>query len=233
MATGSRKGSAGSRGSRGSGGPRGTLGTLLRTTLAQAGVVRDVLERGAREGRARLDDARRVRRRDQALIRLGEAVLEATRTGAEETQGLFELPDVADALAELDGLDAGAEEPLSDSGDGDDDDRGEARSSVWIPPGIRERFDRRPPRPPPIEPRTDEDGTVSSKTWKPPAPRPAAEPPAPKERVRKTLEEPGARVQEQAPARKGGIQFTRDDDDHDEDLAQYMHPDDVPPKPGK
>src|SRR5690606_13752549 len=106
MAPASRKGS---RGSRGSAGPRGTLGTLLRTTLAQAGVVREVLERGAREGRARLDDARRVRRRDQALIRLGEAVLEAVRAG--EAQDLFDLPDVADALAELDGLDAGAEDP--------------------------------------------------------------------------------------------------------------------------
>jgi hypothetical protein len=40
---------------------RGTLGTLVRSTLAQAGVVRDVLERGAREGRARLEEARRDR----------------------------------------------------------------------------------------------------------------------------------------------------------------------------
>ncbi|HEY5938570.1 MAG TPA: hypothetical protein VIU61_28155, partial [Kofleriaceae bacterium] len=45
---------------------RGTLGTLLNTALQQAGVVRDaardVLERGAREGRSRLEDARANRR---------------------------------------------------------------------------------------------------------------------------------------------------------------------------
>jgi hypothetical protein len=89
---------------------------------------------------------------------------------------------------------------------------------VWVPPGIRDRFDRRPPRPPPIEPVADDDGTVSSK----------AQP-----RSRKPAEEPGARFAERAPAppRKGGIQFTRDDDD--DDLASYMHPDDVPPKPEK
>ena len=163
--------------------------------------MREVLERGAREGRARLDDARRTRRRDDALVRLGEAVLEAVRAG--DAQDLYDLPDVADALAELDGLDAGAEDPP---------ERG------WIPPGIRDRFDRRPERPPPIAPRgVDDDGTVSSG-------------------ARKPSSEPGARFQERAPVpapapRKGGIQFAADDDDvDDEDLAQYMNPDDVPPK---
>ena len=220
MAPASRKGS---RGSRGSTGPRGTLGTLLRTTLAQAGVVREVLERGAREGRARLDDARRGRRRDQALIRLGEAVLEAVRAG--EAQDLFDLPEVADALAEIDGLDAGAEEPPERGVDVDVDDEdapGRARGrerSVWVPPGIRDQFDRRPQRPPPIEPAEapsrDDDGTVSAVSSR--------------ARARKPADEPGARFAERPPARRGGIQFTRDDDD-DEDLSQYMHPDDVPPK---
>ncbi len=179
-------------------------------------MVREVLERGAREGRARLDDARRVRRRDQALIRLGEAVLEAVRAG--DAQDLFDLPDVADALAELDGLDAGAEDPP----EGADDDDGSGRErerAVWVPPGIRDQFDRRPQRPPPIEPpdasSPDDDGTVSSK------PRTQAP-------TRKPAAEPGARFAERPPARRGGIQFTRDDDD--EDLSQYMHPDDVPPK---
>jgi hypothetical protein len=218
-------------------GPRGTLGTLLRSTLAQAGVVREVLERGAREGRARLDDARRTRRRDDALARLGEAVLEAVRAG--EAQDLFDLPDVADALAELDGLDAGAEDPPERERDRDrDDDRG-GGGRVWIPPGIRDRFDRRPERPPAIAPKDpDDDGTVSSGA-----------------RSRRPADEPGARFQERPratpierpaptarptrepappapPARKGGIQFAADDDD-DEDLSQYMHPDDVPPKPTK
>jgi hypothetical protein len=192
----------------------------LRTTLAQAGVVREVLERGAREGRARLDDARRVRRRDQALIRLGEAVLEAVRAG--EAQDLFDLPDVADALAEIDGLDAGAEDAPADDAEDAEEDRGSGRA-VWVPPGIRDRFDRRPPRPPPIEPReakeVDDDGTVSSKATV-----------RSRTIARKPAEEPGARFAERTP-RKGGIQFSRDDDD--EDLASYMHPDDVPPKPQK
>lgn len=189
------------RGSRPPVGPRGTLGTLLRSTLAQAGVVREVLERGAREGRARLDDVRRSRRRDEALIRLAEAVLEAVRDG--EAQELFDLPDVADALAELDGLDAGAEDPPA------------KEKESWVPPSIRERFDRRPERPPPIEPRgaaAADDGTVSSGA-----------------RPRRSAAEPGARFQERAPERKGGIQFAAPDDE-EEDLAQYMHPDDVPPK---
>lgn len=217
MAAGSRK--SGSRGSRGGGGggPRGTLGTLLRTTLAQAGVVREMLERGAREGRARLDDARQGRRRDQALARLGEAVLDAVRNGEPQVADLYDLPEVADALADLEGLEAGAEESA------EEDDAGQRdRGSVWIPPGIRDRFDRRPPRPPPIESSdTDGDGTVSSKTWKPAAER--------SERARTPDAEPGARFAERAaPARRGGIQFTRDDDD--DDLETYMHPDDVPPK---
>lgn len=176
-------------------------------------MVREVLERGAREGRARLDDARRGRRRDQALIRLGEAVLEAVRAG--DAQDLYDLPDVADALAELDGLDAGAEEPPEDVDDDDARGRGRERA-VWVPPGIRDQFDRRPQRPPPIEPPDADDGTVSS--------RARTQGPA-----RKPAEEPGARFAERPPARRGGIQFTRDDDD-DEDLSQYMHPDDVPPK---
>lgn len=206
------------RGSRSPVGPRGTLGTLLRSTLAQAGVVREVLERGAREGRARLDDVWRTRRRDEALARLGEAVLEAVRAG--EAQELFDLPDVADALADLDGLDAGAEDPPERP------ERDRASSErMWIPPGIRDRFDRRPERPPPIAPRdaADDDGTVSSG-----ARRPANEPGA------RFQERPAAVTVAAAPApaaRKGGIQFAADDDDvDDEDLAQYMHPDDVPPK---
>lgn len=231
MAARSRKGSGGSRASAA---PRGTLGTLLRTTLAQAGVVRDVLERGAREGRARLDDARRGRRRDQSLIRLGEAVLEAVRAG--DAQDLFDLPDVADALAELDGLDAGAEDAHAADPAGTDDDRRSA--PIWVPPGIRERFDRRPPRPPPIA--AAGDGTVSSSAWRPPrtaAAPPPIVPPAAPDQTRQPRQEPGARFQEpggrgqEPPARKGGIQFARDDDD--DDLAAYMHPDDVPPKGSK
>src|SRR5690349_18320788 len=78
---------------------RGTLGTLLRTTT---GVVRDALERGAREGRARLDDARANRRRHDALADLGELILDLIRRGEID---LAELPEARDLVRELDQLD--------------------------------------------------------------------------------------------------------------------------------
>src|SRR3954469_3490720 len=78
---------------------RGTLGTLLRTTT---GVVRDALERGAREGRARLDSARASRRRHDALADLGELVLDLIRRGEID---LGELPEARDLVRELDDLD--------------------------------------------------------------------------------------------------------------------------------
>ena len=71
---------------------RGTLGTLLRTTLAQAGAVREVLERGAREGRSRLDGVLANRRRQDAIAELGEIVLDLIRRGEID---LGELPESA------------------------------------------------------------------------------------------------------------------------------------------
>src|SRR5215831_4534259 len=79
---------------------RGTLGTLLRTTT---GVVRDALERGAREGRARLDDVRASRRRQDTLADLGELVLDLIRRGEID---LAELPEARDLVRLLDELDA-------------------------------------------------------------------------------------------------------------------------------
>ena len=185
--------------------------------------MKDALERGLGEGRARLDDARRERRRDQALARLGEAVLAAVRAG--ELAEVLELPDAADALAELDAL----EDP---HGSGD---HGRDAEPPWVAPRTRERFDRRAG--------SDDDGTVSSASWRPrpptgaaavwrpprdeaPAAPPADKPPADKRPARDPAREPGARFAE---PRKGGIQFAADDDD-DDDLASYMNPDDVPPK---
>src|SRR5258708_27209510 len=87
---------------------RGTLGTLLRTTLAQAGAVRDAIERGAREGRSRLDDVRTNRRRSDALAELGEIVLELVRDGEID---LAELPEAREVVARRDELDARDAEP--------------------------------------------------------------------------------------------------------------------------
>src|SRR5215831_218921 len=108
---------------------RGTLGTLLRTTT---GVVRDALERGAREGRARLDDARASRRRHDALADLGEIVLDLIRRGEID---LAELPEARDLIRELDELDEPAAAP-----DDSDADRSSLRASA------RRRFDDRPTR---------------------------------------------------------------------------------------
>lgn len=172
---------------------RGTLGTLLRTTLAQAGGLRDALERGAREGRARLDDALSGRRRSEALAELGEIVLDLIRRGEIDLDQIPEARDAVDALDQLDD-----EEPVEDH----------------APAPPRHRFDDRVA--------AKDDGTVSSARWKPQAKqsgervwRPPAGPPPP------AVEPPRLK--------KGGISFGNDEGD-DADLADYMHPDDVPPK---
>lgn len=199
---------------------RGTLGTLLRTTLAQAGAVRDALERGAREGRARFDDALQDRRRNEAVTELGELVLDLIRRG--ELAELADVPEIAEALAAIDELDArggGRERGRRDDEPGRD----------WIAPESRSRFDRgREARD------DDEDGTVSSRAWTPPAR--AGKPQARVWRpVTPASDEPEpTQTQElRRPRRGGGIDFAPAPDDaaaDDDDLSEYMHPDDVPEK---
>jgi hypothetical protein len=167
---------------------RGTLGTLLRTTLAQAGNLRDVLERGAREGRSRVEDALAGRRRSEALADLGEIVLDLIRRGEID---IDELPEARDLVAHLDEIDSDADPEPEE------------------PRQIRKRFDARP--------RHDnrEDGTASAATWVPPT------------RTRPGAERVWRPPVEAAPKKSGGIRF----EDDDSDLAEYMHPDDVPKKP--
>jgi hypothetical protein len=205
---------------------RGTLGTLLRTT-------REVLSRGAREGRERLDEALAGRRRGDALAELGEIVLDLVRRGEIDVE---ELPEARDVIAHLDELDAEA---------------GEEAPVARAP--IRRRFDDRPA---PAKGRvgargagrkSDEDGTVAATTWAPPTRAKAASPAGPAgPGVARVWRPPAAAAPPAAAddatdpgrpavrrglpkqgARKGGISF----DDDDSDLAEYMHPDDVPPKP--
>jgi hypothetical protein len=195
---GTRKGSGGFR-------PpelRGTLGTLINTALSQAGVVRNALERGAREGKSRLDEARNNRRRHDALAALGEIPLQQLRDGDID---LAELPEAREIVRHLDEL------------DGEEQDLDEV-----VRPQTRSRFDDR---------RGDDDGTVSSsarpwspkkpaapaRVWRPVDPEPDVEEAPPPSREPRRLPN--------NPSRKGGIAFD------DEDLAEYMHPDDVPPKP--
>ena len=231
---------------------RGTLGTLLRTTLEQAGAVRDALERGAREGRSRLDEALSHRRRKDALADLGALVLDLIRRGEID---LGELPEARDLVRFLDDLDA------SDPADPDD--------RIAQPP-TRRRFDSRPRAPSrsqaPDRSRaadrapdddgdsddardSDDDGTVSatrdgrlgrssgpassSDRWSPPKPssparvwRPSLVDDDPPPEPRDPRSTRSAHPLPPDPHRKGGIQF-----DDDEDLADYMHPDDIPPKP--
>jgi hypothetical protein len=189
---------------------RGTLGTLVNTALSQVGVVRDALERGAREGRSRLDDMRQNRKRADALAELGELVLDLIRKGEID---LGELPEAKQLVRVLDEI------------DGDESAEPESLDEV-VRPSSRKRFDDR------------EDGTVSSGTparpWAPRSPsapqrvwRPVVDEPAPvpAEPVAATPSHEPRRLPNN-PTRKGGIAFD------DEDLAEYMHPDDVPSKDG-
>jgi hypothetical protein len=231
---------------------------LLRTTLAQASAMRDALERGAREGRARLDDVRLERRRTDALADLGEVVLELIRRG--DVPDLEEVPEVADAVTAIEQLEERIDGRDRAAARGRARDRGEPGRD-WISPGSRSRFDRgrRP---------IDDDGTVSSSDgWVPPAPADPAQPSAkvwrPGEIFGRGADRrddaapppdpaPGSetrpiRVESIRPERGdptpietasgrgrtggGGIVFDAPDDDGDEDdLAPYMHPDDVPPR---
>jgi hypothetical protein len=188
---------------------RGTLGTLIRSALAQAGGVREVLERGVREGRERVDSWRGNARRTEALAELGEIVLDLVRRGEIDPN---ELPEARDAIRQLEEL------------DGEEGDAG-FREQIAQPPS-RSRFDTRSSRP-----SHDDDGTTSSARWAPPKPaKPAARVWRP---VDASPDEPAAAPARRVPLpkdphRKGGISFGSDDDD---DLADYMHPDDVPAKP--
>jgi hypothetical protein len=259
---------------------RGTLGTLLRTTT---GVVRDALERGAREGRARLDDARASRRRTDALADLGEIVLDLIRRGEID---LAELPEARDLVRLLDDLDAEPDDPPPEprrvSTRSRFDDRPPSRSSASTDPDPdappRRRPDpdaaasRRSDRDAPASRRSDpdaaasrrasssrrpdpdDDGTVSSgladRTMRPTVPARPRNDSSPTTRAptkpikgiwRPQVDEypavpdrPDPSASTSAPKRpppppnphrKGGITFD------DDDLADYMHPDDVPPKP--
>jgi len=180
----------------------------LRGTLGTLlRTTREVLERGVSSGRERLDEALASRKREGLLADLGEIVLDLVRRGEID---LGELPEAREVVARLDDL------------DGDDADAGAAPAAR-----DRSRFDRRG---------SDEDGTVSANTWAPPnrtrdaggrvwRPPASAAPPA-----EPTVNAPTIRGTRKIP-RPGGITF--DADSSDADLADYMHPDDVPPKPKK
>ncbi|MDX2088313.1 MAG: hypothetical protein SFX73_10710 [Kofleriaceae bacterium] len=209
---------------------RGTLGTLLRTALQQAGGVRDAIERATNEGRSRIDNFRADRQRNEALAELGEIVLELIRQGEIDIE---ELPEARELVRYLDELDANSDEADN-----------EALRDIAAAPE-RQRFDTRRPAPSAASRargRGGDDDTVGSGArWTPPKPaapqrvwRPPAEdaPPAGHRHDAGPGDDtPAPRrgvpipAMPKHPHRKGGISFEDEDD-----LAEYMHPDDVPPK---
>lgn len=108
---------------------QGTLGTLLRTTLHQMGVVKDVVERQARSSLGQLDTAKLQRRRREALARLGEVVWDLACSG--ELGELAERSEVTAVLDELHELEASAEEGAELA---DEPADGSVSSSEWKPP---------------------------------------------------------------------------------------------------
>jgi len=180
-------------------------------------VVRDAIANTVGEGRSKLDEVRAGRRRQEAVAELGEIVLGLIRDGEID---IAELPEAQALVRQLDELDAAegvADEPAG------------AR-----PP--RSRFDERGSKHAPAS----DDGTVSSgrwtrptqrirpaHVWRPPGVEAAADPDDPADPLPSTAPAaPGQKSLPRDPHRKGGIQF-----DNDDDLADYMHPDDVPAKP--
>jgi hypothetical protein len=200
-----------------------TLGSLLRSTIEQAGVVRDALERSARSGRAKFDEARGDRRRHGALAELGEIVLDLVRRGEIE---LSELPEIADVVRELDAIDdedgdveAASTAPRPQSAPARNDRRTESRDPqqrVWRPsqaevPVARERSARMTqPESLSARIRREADGTIAALRQSAPA------------SDRATQDD---RNLSHGAAPRGGISF-------DDDLQDYMHPDDVPGSDG-
>nr|HEX4313663.1 hypothetical protein [Kofleriaceae bacterium] len=203
---------------------RGTLGTLVRSTLHQAGVVKDALLERAAQSAGRVSG-----RREEALAELGEAVLELIRAGEID---LDELPEVRAVVTELDELDDEGAAPRHrsvrrgahatpargrhdyDNHDDDDDNAAlhdaleSARFDRAALPTSRTRFDDRSPA---------SDGTVSSGA----RPAPVARRPTSETKVWRPVTTPPPAAAAPA-ASQGGISF------EDDDLADYMHPDDVP-----
>lgn len=220
---------------------QGTLGTLLRTTLHQMGVVKDAVERQARSSLEQLDTAKLQRRRREALARLGEVVWDLAVNG--ELGELGERGEVAALLDEIEALEASAEEAAGP-------DEGTVSSAEWKPPargqakGRRHHETMRVWRPNLDDHASTPDSDASAGAA--PDDDAPAEHAATRGRPEATADaRPSARAEEAAargrgrrPARRddgpddrrsGGIAFMEDGPAED-DLAEYMNDDDVPPR---
>jgi hypothetical protein len=219
-----------------------TLGNLLHSTLQQVGVVREAVERQARSSRMRLDEVMLQRKRRDTLARLGELVYELAVQGK---LGDFEdeVPELAELLADVEELDeqlgSAAEpepEPDHDHGHDHDHDHGAVSSADWTPPGRQARAGA--PR--------DRD---ELRVWRPVVTVDEGDRGHLGERAADQRgggeSGPGTRAPGGRAARmdrsatrsrsarndRGGIAFVTDDvAEGDDELAGYMHPDDVPGK---
>lgn len=194
---------------------------MLRTTLDQASAVRDVVEQQTRSKGGLLDQALTQRKRTAALSRLGEEVYRMAKRG--QLGELMLEPEIGMLIEELEQLDddGGPKDGYGPSSDHEavssadyatrfnkpatGNTSGEGEYRVWRPvmPDEADIID------------TDEEAEVDS------APEPVA--PARSSRM----------PRRSAERRGGGIHFADripnpEDPENDDDLASYMHDDDVP-----
>ncbi len=199
------------------------MGSLLRTTLEQVGAVKEAVEQQTRARGGLLDQALVQRRRKEAMAKLGEAVYRMAQAG---TIGELALePKIALRLEEIDALDGDTHESWQDE---DDFARMHAPEAVSSANFRAQRSESSEPS--------------EYRVWRPTLPSAAdtVEEAAP---VPMAAEEPhrssptktsSARLPRKVAQRSGGsIRFVEErarpeDPDSDEDLASYMHEDDVP-----
>lgn len=209
------------------GGPpdlKSTLGSLLRTTLEQVGAVKDAVEQQARGRGGLIDQALEGRRRKDAMAKLGEAVYKLART--DELGALALDPTIGMCLEEIDA--ASGDSEFSDWPEGEDlssSHRSEAVSSAnYAPartPATSEPGEYRVWRPTLPSKEVADDVSSSAAMDEPASRKPAG---------------PSARLPRKVAQRSGSaIRFALDkprpeDPESDDDLASYMHDDDVPDK---
>lgn len=211
------------------GGPpdlKSTLGSLLRTTLEQVGAVKDAVEQHARGQGGLINQALVQRRRNEAMAKLGETVHRLARSG--ELGELALDPSVGMCLQEIDALDEDAEfSQWPEEDDMSSNQRGEAVSSANYAPARTSA--------------ATESGEY--RVWRPTLfsqelvehEQQAGSGPGDQPESRKSGGR-SARLSRKVAQRSGSaIRFVEDkprpeDPESEDDLASYMHDDDVPEK---
>ena len=194
-------------------------------------MVRDVVERGARSSRSRLDGALLQRKHRDTMLELGEAVYELAVAG--ELGDLEDFPEITACLVGLEEI----EEQIAEATERAD------REAAGIPTRPRSRRSRPTPE------RQEDSGQANSfRVWRPtlpdddplddaplddePAPPAPSAPPVTKKVARKPQRKAArsSRSSARADRGSGGIAFVDDEQvtDDEAELAEYMHDDDVP-----